>query len=299
MKRILVTGATGFIGEHVLTALHARGFEIHAVGYTSALKSCATFHTLDLLDTKRTREVVSALRITHLMHLAWYAEPGQYWHSPKNLDWIAASLNLLRVFAESGGRRAIVAGTCAEYRWGSQQFHEINTPCEPGTLYGTSKDALRRVLVSFSDVASIDLAWGRLFYIYGPGEKCGRLVSDCICHLLQNREFLTSGGFQLRDFIYVKDVAGALAALTESDVVGAVNIGSGTAISVRAMVEHIGRETGNADQIAFGARPLAESEPLIIRADVTRLSQEVGYVPKYCLTRGIAETVAWWRSQLI
>jgi nucleoside-diphosphate-sugar epimerase len=298
MKRILVTGATGFIGRHVTNSLREQGFEIHAVGRQKPLDAQVIFHRADLLQREETRAAVAAADASHLLHLAWLVEPGRFWSSPNNLEWVGASLELVRAFAERGGKRAVFSGTCAEYSWNSQRFVEDKTPCSPSTLYGASKDGLRRIVAAYATVASLSVAWGRIFFLYGPGEKQGRLMSDAIRDLIAGRELLTSNGMQRRDFMHVYDVAGALAALANSNVTGPVNIASGKAICVRSILEQIANKTGNVNQIVFGARDLPADEPEVIEGDVTRLSREVGYVPEYDLARGIEETLAWWQKQL-
>jgi nucleoside-diphosphate-sugar epimerase len=297
MKRVLVTGGTGFIGQHVIDPLRQRGFEIHVLGRHPPPDGAVIFHEADVLDLDRTRQAIAAAKCSHLLHLAWYVKPGEYWRAPDNLDWIAASLHLARSFAENGGRRAVTAGTCAEYLWGAERFLEEQTPCQPATLYGASKDALRRILAAYGEVAPLSVAWGRIFFLYGPAEKPGRLVSDAICKLLSRQEFPTSHGLQRRDFMHVSDVAGAFAALVDCDIRGAVNIGSGQAVSVRSILELIGQETDASDLIRFGERPLPGNEPEIIEADTARLFNEVGFKPRYDLAAGLTETIAWWRRQ--
>lgn len=298
MKRVLVTGGTGFIGHHLMEHLRQRGFEIHVVGRHRPRDVEIIFHETDFLNIERMHRAIAAASATHLLHLAWYVEPGAYWHSPHNLDWLAASLHLIRGFTEAGGTRAVIAGTCAEYLWGAARFLEQETLCQPATFYGASKDALRRILLAYGDIAPISIGWGRIFFLYGPGEMRGRLVSDAICCLLSRQAFATSSGQQQRDFMHVSDVAGAFAALLDSDVRGPVNIGSGRAISVRSLLELIGQETGASDLLEFGARPLPSNEPEIIEADVTRLFNEVGFRPRYNLAQGLVDTISWWRRQL-
>jgi nucleoside-diphosphate-sugar epimerase len=297
MKRILVTGGAGFIGLHVMDHLRQRGFEIHVIGRHQPSDTQVAFHEADVLDLDRTRRAVAAIKASHLLHLAWHVKPGEYWRSPDNLDWIAASLHLVRGFAEAGGTRAVVAGSCAEYLWGAARFQEAETPCRPATLYGASKDALRRTLTAYGDVAPLSIGWGRIFFLYGPGEKPGRLVSDAICHLLSRKEFPTSPGLQRRDFMHVCDVAGAFAALVDSDIRGPVNIASGQAVPIRTILELIAKEIAAGDLLRFGERALSANEPEIIEADVARLANEVGFQPRYDLARGLADTIAWWRQQ--
>ena len=297
MKRVLVTGGTGFVGSAVVPLLQKRGFEVHLIGRTPPDDPQLAFHAVDLLAPADVSAAVAAIGPSHLLHLAWYAEPGLYWKSPINLDWVAASLHLVRTFTEAGGTRAVVAGTCAEYEWGTPRFHESLSPCVPATLYGAAKDGLHRILESYAAVAGLSLAWGRIFYLYGPGEKPGRLVSDAIHKLCAGERFPTSEGYQRRDFLHIADAAAAFAALLEGFVEGPVNIGSGQAVPVRSLLESLAAAIGSPDLLGFGDRPLSSSEPAIIEADVRRLAEEVGFTPRRNLKTGLSEAVGWSASR--
>lgn len=290
MKRILVTGATGFIGRHAVAPLQSRGFEVHAVG-RSGIETHdpgVIVHQADLFDRDAVKRVVGAARADHLLHLAWETEPGRFWRSPSNLDWVAASLHLVRDFVEAGGQRVVAAGTCAEYEWGSARLVEDVTPCAPATLYGIAKDGLQRVLAGYAKEVPFSFAWGRVFFLYGPDEKPGRLIGDALRSILAGRRFSSSHGRQRRDFMHVADVADAFAALTASNVEGRVNIASGTAVPIRDLLGEVARQTGREDLLDLGGRPLADSEPDIIEADVSRLRHEVGFQSRWYLARGVA-----------
>lgn len=297
MKRVLLTGATGFIGVPTAPILLDRGYEVHAIGRRAPRDENVRFRRCDIFDIEATRSATAEIQATHLLHLAWDVTPGRYWEAAENLDWVSASLHLVRAFAEAGGGRAVFAGTCAEYQWGTPRFFEMETPRIPRTLYGAAKDALGRVVEVYGAVAGFSIGWGRIFYPFGPGEKTGRLVSDAIGALLCGKPFPTTHGRQQRDYLHVDDVAGAFAALVDSDVQGGVNIGSGRAVPVRTILETIARITGNVECLRFGEVDLPESEPMIVEADTTRLNREVGFQPAHDLAAGIADTVAWWRRQ--
>lgn len=292
MKRVLLTGASGFIGSHAIADLAGRGFEIHAIGRTPPDNPVVNFHSVDLLRGHDVREVVRIIKASHLLHLAWHVEPGRFWDAPENLDWVGASLLLLRAFTEAGGGRAVLAGSCAEYQWGGERFDEALTPCTPASLYGVAKNAQRQIAEAYAGVAGLSLAWGRVFFLYGPGEKPGRLVSAAIAALRAGQAFPTTEGLQRRDFLHVADVAGGFAALTASDVRGAVNIASGAAVPVRSVLLALAELIGSADLLKFGARPMVANDPPIIEASVERLFNEVGYRVRYDLASGMRDAVA-------
>lgn len=298
--RVLVTGAGGFVGRPLVEALRRGGAEVHAVhrpGREPAAVPGVQVHALDLLDAAATTALVAELAPERLVHLAWYVEPGSYWSAPENLDWIAASLHLLRVFALAGGSRALITGTCAEYDWSVRgPLCEGHTPTQPHTLYGVSKDALRRVAWAFAQGQGLQLAWARLFFLYGPGEPAGRLVPALARALLAGERAPTTEGRQVRDFIHVDDVADALAALLWSSATGAVNIGTGEGVTVAEVADLIGLATGRGELIERGALAGAPGDPPRLVADVHRLREEVGFRPSIGLAEGIDATVRWWRE---
>lgn len=294
-KRILVTGASGFIGLHCLPFLTARGFEVHALDNRDCPQIPARCHCVDLMNPAEVTEVLGRIKPTHMLHLAWCTEPGLFWNDKNNLPWVAASLNLYRAFVQGGGRRFVAAGTCAEYDWGHDLLDERATPLEPATFYGVCKAALYSVLASAAALDEVSLAWGRVFFLYGPGEKPGRLVSDAIRELLRGRPLATTPGLQERDFMHVADVAGAFAALCDSEVEGPVNIASGETRPLKDLLFTIGEIIGRHDLLQFGARPMPANEPMRLAAATNRLNQEVGFQPRYDLEGGIRDAIQWWQ----
>lgn len=301
MKRVLLTGATGFIGRHAVAPLLRRGYEVHAVSSKSPDESDAAaavrWHRADLLDGGDVSKLMRAVEPTHLLHFAWYAVPGKYWTSPENFRWVRASLDLLEAFSGCGGRRLVAAGTCAEYDWNHELYSERTTPLAPATLYGTCKHASQLLQDAFARQAELSAAWGRVFFLYGAHEDAGRLVASVTGSLLRGEAALCSHGRQVRDFLHVEDVADAFVALLDSEVGGAVNIASGVPVALKDVVEKIARKLGREDLVRLGARPAPANEPPVIVADVRRLSDEVGWKPKYDLDAGLDETIRWWRER--
>lgn len=299
-RRVLVTGASGFVGRAVLPQLAASGYEVHVVTRTHAAPDvpAARSHRLDLLDGSATEALIAAVRPSHLLHLAWYTTPVRYWSSDRNLAWVEASLRLVRSFAAAGGERVVAAGTCAEYDPSGGRCSETTTPRRPASLYGTCKNALFEMALAHARSAGHQLAWARLFHPYGPAERPERLVPSVVRNLLVGRPVEVSHGRQERDFVFVEDVGHVLVRLLDSELEGGVNIGSGEATSVRSVVTAIADRIGASAEVRFGARDAGDEGPPRIVADVSRLRDELGWVPTVPLDEGIERTVRWWREQL-
>lgn len=300
MKKILVTGANGFIGRHTLRTLLEHDFIVHAVTsgkLTPALPGCR-WHRVDLLDPVQTKNLLRAVQPAYLLHFAWDVTPGEYWSSINNFSWVQASLELLHSFQEQGGYRVVMAGTCAEYDWSHGYCKEFITPKVPSTSYGICKHSLQLMLEAYSRETGLSSSWGRVFLTYGPHEYPVRLIPSVVNSLLKGEPARCTHGSQIRDFLYVQDVAEAFVALLESNVSGPVNIASGQPVTIKFIINEISRQIGRPDLIEFGAVDPPENEPEVLFGDIQRLSNEVGWVPKYSLERGLQYTINWWSRNL-
>lgn len=296
-KCVLLTGATGFIGTHCVPELLARDYEVHALTSRSVPDIAgAQWHHADLFDAARTAALLEQVRPTHLLHLAWYTVPARYWQAMENIDWVQASLGLLRAFMRNGGQRATFAGTCAEYDWAAGCCSEESTPLRPQAVYGVCKHALHLIIDEVSREAGLSSAWGRVFFPYGPAEQPGRLVPSVINSLLRGQPIACSTGEQKRDYLYVADVAAALVAVLDSPLRGAVNIGSGNAVAVREIVARIVARLGHAELVTFGPRDDARNEAPLVLADIKRLAAHAHWSPRFDLDQGIDATIRWWRE---
>ncbi|NNE65041.1 MAG: NAD(P)-dependent oxidoreductase [Pyrinomonadaceae bacterium] len=296
-KKVILTGADGFIGRHAIDPLRSRGFEVHAVSNIEPPDELriegVRWHKVDLLDNFQASNLCYEVGAGFLLHFSWYVEHGKFWDSPKNLEWVKASTELVEQFVESGGKRAVLAGTCAEYDLSTGRILNENSVCEPESLYGRSK----LELFEWLEERKISSAWGRVFFLYGPHEAPNRLVASVIRSLLSGETARCSHGNQLRDFMHVKDVASAFSALLDSDVEGAVNIASGKAVTIKDVVNVIGVETGRPTDIDFGAFDAPENEPELVVADVAKLRDEVEWKPMFDLEKGIRDAVDFWRNR--
>ena len=301
MKRVLVTGANGWIGRHVIKTLMEKNYEVHAVSRSKVENGSlkCKWYEADLLQVQETRNLIQTVKPTHLLHLAWESTPGQYWGSLNNYLWVQASMELIYHFVKYGGKRAVLAGTCAEYDWKYGYLSEDMTPCSNKTPYAATKNAVQSLIHSFSETVGLSSAWGRIFFLYGPKEHPTRLVSSVITSLLKNREALCTHGEQYRDFLHVQDVADAFVALLESNIQGRVNIASGHSIQVKELIDKIANKLGKPELIKLGAIPFSEQEPLFIGANTKLLREEVKWSPKFDLDTGIDQTISWWEKNRV
>jgi nucleoside-diphosphate-sugar epimerase len=300
--KVLVTGASGYIGRHTLLPLLDSGCEVYAISRRRDVDfewpRGVNVLTLDLFDDAARRKTFAEIAPQWLLHLAWCTEHGKFWEAQENIAWLSLSIRMLGEFAQNGGQRVVVSGTCAEYSWNGEPCREASTELEPRSLYGICKATLFRFLQAATPQLRLSYAWGRIFLLYGSGESEDRLIAATARALLQGRPALCTHGEQIRDFLHVEDVARALVGILTSSVNGAVNIGSGEPISIADAVSELARRAGRSDLLRLDAlRPRADDVPVLI-PDIGRLRDEVGFRPALGLGEGMQKTLAWWEDRL-
>ena len=252
---------------------------------------------LDLLDAEAVEAYLRQNQPEGLVHSAWDTTPNAYWETPANLIWTAASLRLLEAFNRYGGKRAVIAGTSAEYSWkDSNSLDEVTTPLDPDNLYGVSKDSLRRILEAWAPAAGLSLAWGRIFCPYGPNEKASRLIPKLITQLESGDTIPFDSGHLIRDFLHTEELADAFAALFDSSYEGAINLASGEDLSIREVLSILGESLNRANQIQFDQRPDPEGQHQRVVASIDRLKNEIGWTPSRSNRERLTETSLWWRE---
>lgn len=300
--RILVTGANGYIGKHVLSALltSRTTAELHAIRspfgklIPETSENC-NWHTVDLLDNAAVETILEIIRPTHIIHAAWVTTHGVYWDSDENYLWLEASVGLLDGFIRHGGHRFIQIGTCAEYDWSEGKLIEGITPEKPSTLYGRCKLAFHNVLLDRIKQGLVSAANGRVFFTYGPFENPARFVPSACSALLENKKIEFNCGSLWRDYMHVADLATSIVCLAGSNLNGAVNLGSGEPIRLSAMLEELGRISQRPDLLVFREQPENGTNPPILIADTRRI-RGVGWMPTIDLHDGLSATYRWWQS---
>lgn len=264
---VLLTGAGGFVGRQALRALQARGASVRAVlreGKEKALADSGDrvqiVATPDLFaeDAAWWANVCDGVDI--VLHAAWYAEPGKYLQSPRNLDCLEGTLALARGAAQAGVRRLVGVGTCFEYDLADGEL-SIYTPLRPLTPYAGAKAAAFMALSQWLPAHDVEFAWCRLFYLYGENEDSRRLVPYLRAQLAAGEPAELTSGNQVRDFLDVAEAGRLLADAALGTLHGPVNICSGVPVTVRQLAERIADEYGRRDLLRFGARPDNLTDP--------------------------------------
>jgi nucleoside-diphosphate-sugar epimerase len=295
-RRVLLTGATGFVGFHCIAPLLRRGFEVIATFNTSPPPPIDGVRWLsaDLLSAGAAESVVREAKASHLLHLAWFVEPGKLISHPDNLAWSAASIDLLKRFHHGGGERCVMGGSCYEYDWRYGYCNEQLTPRQPDTLYGACKHGLAEILLGYCASAGLSGAWGRMFFLYGPRENPRRLVPAVIQSLLKGEPALSSHGQQVRDYAHVQDVADGLVALLDSPARGAYNIATGTETSVSDIARELAAAAGYTGDFAHAAVREGDIERSVL--DPSKAAEVFQWSAGVPVSRGLPLTWRWFAN---
>lgn len=271
--RVLLTGASGFLGHHALTQLLIAQIDVVVVGRSCPVGYLGEYIEADLLQTNCLTDVIKRAEADHLLHLAWYVDHGTYWTSPLNFRWLDATVRLAEAFCLAGGKKMVLAGTCAEYDWSYTYCTEQNTPLIPGTIYGVAKDATRRLVMAVCAAHLVKCVWGRVFLPYGPGEDRRRLLPALMDVFDGKREPFGVSGRAFRDFLHVTDVARGFVVLLQEGVTGAFNICCGQPVQISEVVKLLAKSRNADPQLVLSLTPLRVSEPAILFGDNTKILQ--------------------------
>jgi nucleoside-diphosphate-sugar epimerase len=296
MKKLLVTGAGGLLGQALLPKLAYDKYDIYAL--TTDAKRFITPYGVtpfegNLLEESSRRALISDLRPDALIHLAWDQSEG-FRQSHANLNWLCASLDLLHNFQQCGGKRFLFAGSSSEYDGENGTFSEEQGFAE--TQYGVCKRSFTETAYKYAEAFGVSFVAARYFTIYGEHDRhLFGAIPSAIRSFLTDHRVICQSPDTIRDYVYVGDAACATVHLLESSMTGAVNIASGIPRTMREVFSSLAAEL-NAEQLLDFSANTANAE--VLTADIGRMKNELGYTCKTDFHSGLKKTIDWWRNTL-
>jgi nucleoside-diphosphate-sugar epimerase len=303
--RCLVTGASGFLGSHLVRKLLGEGHEVLAVVRRSSdlWRISDLAHELRLAyaplnNLQLIAEDIQAYRPETVFHLAWTGGNSRRYLNDASqvFDNVPGSLELMRLAHQAGCSQYVFLGSVVEYGPCHIPVRETDIP-EPGNLYGLAKLTTLRLSEALCAQFGMRFCGVRLFWAYGPMDEPLRMIPSVINNLLAGKRPSLTPGEQLWDFLYVEDAVRALVALAQSDSAsGVFNLGSGAPLTIRNMVTQIRDAIDPALDLGFGDVPYPLGQVMHLEADICRLKAVTGWVPTIGSLEGICKTVAWHRT---
>jgi len=309
-SRVLVTGASGFIGSHLTRRLVAEGAEVHAL--TPAVSSVYPGRLLDLRDKIKLHEanitdrsamdaVARDVRPSIIFHLAAYTHVGKSWQRVDECvqSNVQGTVNLLKALEPVGYDRFINTGTSEIYGDIDVPFRE-DAQVNPISPYSVSKYAAERYCRMFHQGLGWPIVLVRPFNAYGPAQSPDRIVPETIVRALRKHEMKTTSGRQTREFNYVEDLADGFVKLaTRAGIEGQLfNLGCGEDVAIRDVVTMILDLMDNPIDPDIGALPDRPNEIWRMYCDNTRAREQLGWAPKHSLREGLEKTIEWYRAEL-
>jgi nucleoside-diphosphate-sugar epimerase len=296
-RRVLITGAGGFIGSQLATRLAETGHAVHGVlrpGGRDARLPHVEIHSVDLADAESVHGLVREVRPQWVFHLAARVTGDRRLDraAPLVLDSLAQTVHVATALARQGCDRFVVAGSMEEPGAGEPA---TATPSSPYAAAKWASSAVARMSHALYEVPAVI---ARLSMVYGPGQgDTTKLVPFVITSLLRGESPSLSSGLRAVDWIHVADVARGLEAAAASPGLEGltVELGSGRLVTIREVVEQIFRLMGATDCPRWGALPDRPLERSVV-ADVEEARRLTGWAPWVTLEEGLMDTIAWYRS---
>jgi nucleoside-diphosphate-sugar epimerase len=309
LNKVLVTGATGFIGSHLTQRLIREGFEVGILKREKSdvwrikdLLDKIVTYDVDLRDTQEVSKGVSDFRPDVIFHLAtYYAVEHKPQEIPLMVDTnVLGTINLLEASKESMVKLFVNTSSCFVYKESENKLRE-NDDLSPLNIYALTKIQAEQACSFYAEKYGLKTITFRLFPPYGPADHERRLIPYVIKSLLEGEKLKMTTGKQRWDFVYVDDIVDAyFKLLSVSDLPQKheiFNIGTGNAVSVREVVSRIKEIIGAGLEPEWGAIPHRKNEVWFICADISKTETFLRWQPKIqIMERGLELTVEWYKN---
>lgn len=297
-KKVLITGASGFVGSHLCRTLGSQGAEIFAVSRTPRTSDVdyLSWWQADLGDIEQVRKVVSTAQPDVVFHLASIptGRHGLEYVLPMFHGNLTSTVNLLTAATEFGGCHRIVLASSLE----EPELDEVGAI--PYSPYGAAKWASSNYGRMFHRLYQAPVAIARLFMIYGPAQPdINKLIPYTILSLLKGEAPKVSSGKREVDWIYIDDIISGLLALAQTPNLEGqtVDLGSGTFVPIHSVVDQLVELIGSDIQPLYGALPDRPLEPRRV-ANTVHTYRTLGWEPKTSLRSGLQQTIDWYREHI-
>lgn len=282
--RILITGASGFLGQAVVREARKKGLAVIGMGRSDAPR----VFDGEWVQQNPFSQTQSLPEVDVCIHLAWPTAAG-YANSPENMEMCTASLRMIEHLHRKGCTHVVVAGSCAEYASGQSAPIGEEGLLADETVYGRAKNQLHKDVNRYMDAHSdMTMSWARIFQVYGPGEREQRLLPH-LARLWQNQtEFQAASCTQLRDYLHVDDVAAALVLLSMHRAKGVYNLCSGQPVRLRELIGLFGKHFPCGPLVRFGAKQDREGWEPPVMYGCNRKLRELGWRQTVSLQEGLA-----------
>ncbi len=261
MKKVIVTGINGLIGQYITEPLKDLGFEVYGIGTKYIKTNKFNYIKIDINNISKLRKIFNQIEPQYLIHLAWDIEDL---NSNNHFKLLSSSISMLDCFKECGGKKAVYIGTCFEYKYKRIPLKE-NDKLNPTTIYAKCKNYLREISELYCDKNNIDFCWARIFYTYGKNENNKRLFPQIINGLKNNQKVSINHSHLKRDYIFAGDVAKAISLVLNSKFKGIINICSGKSISLENIAITIAKKLNKLELLDL--KKLETKEPDSIVGD--------------------------------
>ena len=303
MKRVFVTGGTGFIGRELTRLLVAEGIKVGLLVRDTEKAQRAIdmfaqveFFVGDLFDTVSVDRAINDFRPDTLIHLGWAGVSGKDRDNAIQLVNQASTIQLIKTAIECGVKTIVGLGSQAEYGLKEGIIDEREV-CNPVSLYGACKLSSGVIAEQLCRVGQVRFAWIRLFSCYGPADTPTFMIPTVIEKLLRNESPSLTEAKQIWDYLYVTDAASAIALIANSTLAkGIFNLGSGVGMPVREVVEQLRDLIDRNLPLGFGQVAYGPQSVMHLQADISKL-ESIGWKPKTLLENGLTMTVNWHRNR--